>query len=82
MKMKLICECGTVNDDDAKYCKECGKGRDCVSSEVTKLAELAKLKTCRCARCGNETADGWMCNKCKNIYAGPLSIPEELVIRY
>lgn len=80
MQLKLVCECGTINDDDAMYCKRCGKEKGGVSSGVTKLAELAKMKTCKCARCGNETADGWMCNSCKNAYAGPLKLPDELVV--
>lgn len=28
MTSKLVCECGTVNDNDARYCKMCGLGKD------------------------------------------------------
>lgn len=82
MQLKLVCECGTINDNDAMYCKKCGKGKDGVSSGVTKMAELAKMKTWSCMKCGNETAEAGLCSRCRNIYAGPLSRSDELVIRY
>lgn len=28
MTSKLVCECGVVNDNDARYCKMCGLGKD------------------------------------------------------
>ena len=70
MQLKLVCECGTINDSDAKYCKTCGKDKDGtdISKGITKLAELAKLKnTWRCYRCECEIAGPGLCTRCSNI---------------
>ena len=71
MQLKLVCECGTINDSDAKYCKTCGKDKDGtdISKGITKLAELAKLKnTWRCYRCECEIAGPGLCTRCSNIF--------------
>lgn len=74
MQLKLVCECGTINDSDAKYCKTCGKDKDGtdISKGITKLAELAKLKdTWRCYRCECEIAGPGLCTICSNILTKP-----------
>lgn len=92
MELKLVCtKCGTVNESDAKYCKECGTGKASISEGITKLAELAKIKdTARCLSCGREKLSKdskciW-CSQYNNFqpYTNPLgpSNPYETTIRY
>ena len=82
MTLKLVCECGTINESDAKYCKECGKGKGEVSTKITKLAELARVKTWTCMKCGNETAEVGLCSKCRQLFTQPFNNPNNLEIRY
>lgn len=69
MEMKLVCtKCGTINDNDAKYCKECGVSKEVKITEgLTKLAELAKVKTWNCFSCGKEMSTGpGLCPVCRS----------------
>ena len=61
---KLVCDkCGTINDDDAKYCKECGTG-NVVGIEVLHSEYTKKCKKCK--KCGRVTRFGH-CSVCENI---------------
>lgn len=64
-KVIVTCsECGTVNDSDAKFCKECGCGNS--EKEPTRLADLRALpRTWRCTRCKNEVGVPGLCVYCR-----------------
>ena len=64
---KLVCtRCGTMNDDDAKYCKECGSGKN--EGVKVKVTEAAGYELC--TRCGTTKKVGEECGCYRGYYAG------------
>jgi len=80
MKIKLVCEeCNTVNEKDAKYCKQCGVSRDVELPQVdTEMSEnwssrviLGWRDIGRCDKCSAMlSADGrcGLCTKYRNTH--------------
>lgn len=78
-KEVLICvECETVNDKDAKFCKNCGCSKD--SAKVTTptypvgvrhpfMTPITTSKFDLCPNCGQMMMDNW-CIKCSTNHGG------------
>ena len=66
-KVITICSnCNTINEEDAKYCKECGHGNE-LTKEVT-IGDLYKewVSSKKCPKCGRPMQFG-SCTVCDNI---------------
>lgn len=54
-------ECGTINEDDAKFCKNCGVGKFADKKvDLTRLVQEHTLSTC--SKCGRVKGD--ICKWC------------------
>lgn len=64
---KLVCtRCGTMNDDDAKYCKECGSGK----AETDKVKVIHGHGYELCTRCGGTKKVDEECGCYRGFHVG------------
>lgn len=74
-------DCGTINDQDAKYCKECGK-----AAKETSLRMPDIGMKMRCSYCNKTLSPSGTCN-CRNIFINPAEstykgIDDNIELRY
>ena len=74
-------DCGTINDQDAKYCKECGK-----AAKETSIRMPDNGMKMRCWNCNKTLSPGETCN-CQKIFINPAESPyrgvgDNIEIRY